>query len=178
MINYPGDCGTPTADILTVKLLLNSVVSILGAKFFTMDISIFYLNTPLERKEYVRMKLSDFHESDVEHYALKNIAKDGWVYVEVSKGMYGLPQAGILAQKLLEKRLNAAGYHQSQYTPGLWTHEWRSICFTLVVDDFGVKYVGEEHAQHLLDVVKQYYKVTDDLGKEIQGNKFIGITLE
>ena len=69
------------------------------------------------------MKLSDFHESVVEYYKLKDIAKDGWVYVEVSKGMYGLPQAGILAQKLLEKRLNAAGYHQSQYTPGLWTHE-------------------------------------------------------
>ena len=85
------------------------------------------------------MKLSDFHESVVEHHKLKDTAKDGWVYVEVSKGMYGLPKAGILAQKLLEQRLNAAGYHQSQYTPGLWTHEWRPVCFTLVVDDFGVK---------------------------------------
>ena len=46
------------------------------------------------------------------------------------------------------------------------------------MDDFGVKYVKEEHAQHLLDVVKQYYKVTDDLGTENQGDKFIGITLE
>ena len=81
LINYPGDCGTPTADILTVKLLLNSVVSTLGAKFFTMDISNFYLNTPLEKKEYVRMKLSDFHESVVEHYTLKDLEKDGWVYV-------------------------------------------------------------------------------------------------
>ena len=103
LINYPGDCRTPTADILTVKLLLNSVVSTLGAKFFTMNISNFYLNTPLERKEYVRMKLSDFHESVVEHYTLKDIEKDGWVYIEVSKDIYGLPQAGILAQKLLEK---------------------------------------------------------------------------
>ena len=108
-----------------------------------MDISTFYLNTPLEleRKVYVRMKMSDFHESVVKHYKLKDIVKDGWVYVEVSKEMYGLPQAGILAQKLLEERLNAAGYHQSQYTPGLWTHKWRPICFTLVVDDFGVKYM-------------------------------------
>ena len=55
----------PTADILTVKLLLNSVVSTPGAKFFTMDISNFYLNTPLKRKEYVRMKLGDFHKSVV-----------------------------------------------------------------------------------------------------------------
>ena len=30
-VNYPGDCGTPTADILTVKLLLNNMVSTVGA---------------------------------------------------------------------------------------------------------------------------------------------------
>ena len=52
------------------------------------------------------------------------------------------------------------------------------MCFTLVVGGFGAKYVGEEHAQHLLDVVRQYYKVTGDLGTEKQGSKFIGITLE
>ena len=108
LINYPGDRGTPIADILTVKLLLNSIVSTPGAKFFKIDIFNFYLNTPLERKEYVRMELTDFHESVVEHYKLRDIGKYGWVYVEVSKGMYGLPQAGILAQKLLEERLNAA----------------------------------------------------------------------
>ena len=93
--------------------------------------------------------------------------------------MYVILQAGILvAQKLLKERLNVAGCHQSQYTPGLWNHEWRTICFTLVFCDFGVKYVGEEYACHLLDVVKQYYVVTDDLGKKPQGNRFIGITLD
>ena len=33
MTNYPGDCRTPTADLLTVKLLLNSVISTEGARF-------------------------------------------------------------------------------------------------------------------------------------------------
>ena len=46
MINYPGDCATPTADLLTVKLLINSTISALGAKFYTVDIKNFYLNTP------------------------------------------------------------------------------------------------------------------------------------
>ena len=59
-INYPGDCGTPTAALLTVKLLLNSVISTKGAKFMTLDIANFYLMTPLKRKEYVRMRMSDF----------------------------------------------------------------------------------------------------------------------
>ena len=113
-INYPGDCGTPTADMLTVKLLLNSVVSTEGAKFMTMDISNFYLMTPLKRKEYVRMKLDNFPEDVIDHYNLRAKATtDGYVYVAVKRGMYGLPQSGILAQELLEKRLEDVGYHQS-----------------------------------------------------------------
>ncbi|KAL7474591.1 hypothetical protein ACHAW6_000562, partial [Cyclotella cf. meneghiniana] len=57
--------------------------------------------------------------------------------------MYGLPQAGIIAH-LLEKRLQANGYHQSKINTGFWMHAWRPICFALCVDDFGVKYVGKE----------------------------------
>ena len=45
-INYPDDCGTPTSDLLTVKLLFNSVISTEGAKFMSLDIKNFYLNTP------------------------------------------------------------------------------------------------------------------------------------
>jgi hypothetical protein len=72
--------------------------------------------------------------------------------------MYGLPQVGIIAQQLLEKRLQKHGYRQSQTTPGLWKHDTHPISFSLVVDDFGIKYVGKEDAQHLLDTVRHYYK--------------------
>ena len=76
--------------------------------------------------------------------------------------MYGLPQAGIIAQELLEKRLLTAGYSQSKVTPGYWKHEWRPISFTLVVDDFGVKYIGEEHVYHLLQLLKRDYEIKED----------------
>ena len=83
----------------------------------------------------------------IDEYALKEKAtKDGHMYVKIRKGMYGLPQAGLLAQQLLETRLNDKGYFQNEVVPGLWVHKWRSISFTLVVDDFGVKYIGDEHA--------------------------------
>jgi hypothetical protein len=52
-VNYPGDCGTPTVDLLMVKLLLNSIVSTLNAKFMTIDIKDFYFNTPMSRYEYM-----------------------------------------------------------------------------------------------------------------------------
>jgi hypothetical protein len=71
--------------------------------------------------------------------------------------MYELSQAGIIAQELLAKQLKEHGYLQSKTTPGLWKHEWRPIIFSLIVNNFGVKYVGEEHAQHLLQTVQKYY---------------------
>ena len=37
-INYPGDVGTPTADMLLAKILFNSVISTKNARFMTGDI--------------------------------------------------------------------------------------------------------------------------------------------
>ena len=106
----------------------------------------------------MRLKLADMPGDVIEHYKLRDVATpDGYVYCEIRKGMYGLPQAGIIAQELLAKRLKEHGYSQSETTPGLRKHEWRPITFSLVVNDFGVKYVGEEHAQHLLQTIQKYY---------------------
>jgi len=165
----------PTADLLTVKLLINSVIiSTRGTRFFTMDIKNLYLNTPMVRYEYMRLKLSDMPEDVIEHYKLSNVATpDGYVYCEIRKGMYGLPQAGIITQELLTKRLKEHGYSQSKTTPGLWKHKWRPIIFSLVVDDFGVKYVGEEHAQHLLKTIKKYYQWS----VEKEGERYCGLTI-
>ena len=93
----------------------------------------------------------------IEHYNLRDKATpDGYIYCKIQKGMYGLPQASIIAQQLLKEHLQKHGYRQSQMTPGLWKHNTRPISFSLVVDDFGVKYVGKENAQHLLDTVRHY----------------------
>jgi hypothetical protein len=99
----------------------------------------------------------------IKHYNLQAIATaDGFVYCKIRKGMYGLPQAGIIAQQLLEMRLPVHGYHQSTTTPGLWQHNTRPICFTLVFDNFGVKYVNNANAEHLLNVIQKYYKCSSD----------------
>jgi hypothetical protein len=44
-VHYPGDANTPTTDLLTVKILINSIISTAGTKFMTIDIKDFYLNT-------------------------------------------------------------------------------------------------------------------------------------
>jgi hypothetical protein len=142
------------AEMLTAKLLFDSVVSTPGGKFMTMDISNFYLMTPLPCPEYLHLKLSDIPEEVISKYRLTPLAeKDGSIYVLVWIGMYGLLQAGLLANQLLEKCLKKHSYCQSKLVPGLWTHEWHPIHFTLVAVDFGVKYCGTEHPQHLLKVL-------------------------
>jgi hypothetical protein len=48
LINYPADCGTSMTNLLTVKILLNSIISTPNAKFMTINIKDFYLITPIE----------------------------------------------------------------------------------------------------------------------------------
>jgi hypothetical protein len=70
--------------------------------------------------------------------------------------------------------LQKHGYRQSQTTPGLWKHDTRPISFSLVVDNFRVQYVGKENAQHLLDIVRHYYKCSYNWKEE----QYCGLTLK
>ncbi len=102
-VHYSGDVGTPTADLTLVKMHINSVVSTRGAQYMTLDVKNFYLNTPMVKYEYVRIKVDDISDKIIVEYNLHDkVSNDGHIYVKIQKGMYGLPQAGILAQELLE----------------------------------------------------------------------------
>ena len=89
-----------------------------------MDVKNFYLNTPMKVFEYMYLPISIIPQEIIDKYNLRDLAEDGWVYIEIQKGMYDLKQAGILANKLLAKRLNKTGYYPCQFTPGLWRHIW------------------------------------------------------
>ena len=174
-VHYPGDAGTPTAYLLTAKLLLISIISTPNAKFMTMDIKDFYLNTPMARYEYMQLRLADMPKDVIAHYKLNKIATpEGYIYCKIQKGMYGLPQAGIIAQQLLKERLQMDGYRQSKTTPGLWQHDTRLIIFSFIVDDFGVKYMGKENAQHLLDTIQKHYKCSCNW----KGEQYCGLTIK
>jgi hypothetical protein len=88
--------------------------------------------------------------------------------------VWGLPQAGILANKQLKQKLAPFGYHECKNTPGLWYYKTRNITFTLVVDNFGVKYVGKTDVDHLISSIKNDYELTVDW----TGNLYCGISLD
>ena len=87
--------------------------------------------------------------------------------------MFGLPQAGLIANELLEKRLANHVYNQNKLVPGLWSHEWRPTQFTLVINDFGAEYVIKEHGKHLIYALQENYTITRDW----EGKLYVKITL-
>ena len=157
-----------------LKILINSVLSCKGARFVCFDIKNFYLGTPLDHPEYVRIHLKETPQEFITEYNLTTYARDGWVYFCICKGMYGLHQAGKLANDLLRKRLGTKGYYEATNTPGLWLHKWRPVMFCITVDDFGIKYVGEQHAQHILSTLQEHFTVTTNWERK----KYAGIHLE
>jgi hypothetical protein len=161
-LDYSGDIATSTADITTFKILINSTLSTEDAAMMMMDIRNYYLGTPLPRFENMKMLLSRFPKEIVQKYNLNTLAVNGWVYIEIRKGMYGLRQPGLIANQLLQTRLAPFGYYPARHTPGLWLHKTRPISFTRVVDDFAVKYVGKQHAEHLRNALLKTYELETD----------------
>ena len=103
------DVSTPTADLTTAKLLFNSVISTPSARCVTLDLDIFYLKIPLPQPRCMRMQPSLLPEESVEKYNFQSIVHKGWVYFCIERGMYGLPEAGLLANELLKKCLIKIG---------------------------------------------------------------------
>jgi hypothetical protein len=84
-----------------------------------IDIRIFYLNTPLGRFEYMVINLASLPKETIEKYDPNELAQDGKVNIEIQKGMYGIPQAVILANELLQRNLAKDGYRPTTHTHGL-----------------------------------------------------------
>ena len=103
LIKYLFDTYTPTADLVIAKLLWNSVLSTKGTQYICIDIQNMYLQTPMQRREYMKIKVELIPPKFMKEYNPKNKVKNGYVHMEIQKGLYCLPQVGILANKLFHK---------------------------------------------------------------------------
>ena len=121
----------------------------------------------VEKYKYVRMSLDIITEETRTQYELRKIAVNGRVYIEIHKGMPGLTQAGEISHDRLKTHLEKYGYRPNRHTPALWTHTTRPISFTLVVDDFRVKYSGGRHLDHLIKALWEQYKITFDVSTSL-----------
>jgi hypothetical protein len=152
-LDYPFDTSSPASSLIEAKLMLNSTISDAhkGAKFMAADLKDFFLNTPMERAEYMKIRYKYFPEAIRTAYNLDNlVTDDGWVYIRIIKGMYGLKQAARIAYDLLKTRLATDGYSPCTKNVNIWEHKTRPTKFSLCVDDFGIKYFTKSDADHLL----------------------------
>lgn len=181
-VNYPGETSTSTADLVTIKSLLYSVVSDRhgddprkqDAKFASLDIVDFYLGTAMDRPEFLSIDAKFIPEATRTEFGLHAFLSGGKFLFRVDKCMYGLPQSGYLSNKHLAMHLATAGYLEDSNVPCLFTHNVSGLQFSLVVDDFGIKYYSMADLQHLIATIERggwKYKL------DLSGSKYIGLTL-
>jgi hypothetical protein len=140
----------------------------------TIDLKDFYLMSDLDDYEYVRIPKFMIPQQIIDLYHLEDKFDDGFIYAEVRKGIYSLPQAGRLANLRLENFLRPYGYVPCPVTPGLWKDQNSDLMFSLIVDDFGVRYTNKRHVNRLLEVLQKEYKCSTDW----EGTRYIGLTLD
>ena len=176
-LDYPYDSTSPAASLLETKILINSVISDAkhGARFCTMDIKDFFLQTVMDIPEYMRIHKKYFTKEICNKYGIQQkIATDNYIYCKIKRGMYGLKQAARLAYDLLKQRLLPQGYYPDAVCPNIWKHKIRKTVFILCVDDFGIKYFAKEDALHLMNSVKENYDVTVDW----TGENYCGLAIK
>ena len=171
--NFTGAVSARTASLEVVRTLLNSVLAD-DAEFMCCDITDYYLGTPMKRSEYMRVHRRQLSAPIIAELDLEPYLCDDIIHFEVTKGMYGLPQAGLLAQKRLVSHLATHGYIESDAVPCLFRHATNGITFVLVVDDFGIKFKGAEGRDHLLNTLRLLYTITVDNA----GSQYLGMAID
>eukprot|EP01036_Dinobryon_divergens_P045964 gene45964-61445_t len=170
--DYTGDVSASAASLDTVNIMLNATISERGARFTTADIKDYFLQSDLEEPEFMWIDVKDIPARTYAKYNVQLYERNGRVMVRIDKGIYGLPQAARLAKTGLDFHLNQHGYFETN-TICLYKHITRPVMFALVVDDFGIKSLGAEHTDHLLDTLRLKYQI-----KVGDGSKYLGIELE
>jgi hypothetical protein len=163
-IEYPGDKSTRNAGLTTAKILINSVISTKGARFLVVDIKNFYLNTPPPNKIRIHGHQSIISPTG-HNRRIQTTGVGTWrprLHISSERGVWppasGHPHEQIITTTISFRWLSPYQTH----THGLWKHETRPVWFSLVVNDFGIKYIGRDNTEHLMASIKRNYHISSD----------------
>ena len=119
-LSYDHETVAPAANLLEAKIIFKSTISTPGAKFFTMDITDFFLSSKMTKPEYMKMHVSEIQDDIIMKYNLPTIQDSkGYVYFQIDKGMHGSKQATIPAYQQLRDHLVPFCYHPIPNIVGL-----------------------------------------------------------
>jgi hypothetical protein len=128
-INYPGDVSTKTSDLTTAKCLMNSVISTPGAKFMGIDLRISTSTIPTSPR--IRPHPINIIPEESSSPTTCKYVRNGFVYFAIGRGMYGLPQAGRVANDALVKQLAVADTTQLDSPRTIQAHSPTPSCSPL-----------------------------------------------
>ena len=178
-LNYPFATTSPVADRLLINIHQQSVLADRKKtkedwRYMCADFKDYYLGSKLPRSEWLRISTKYMNQDLLT--TLQEYIVNGTVLFEVVGSMYGHPAAGLISYTDLTTHLASHGYHQSRLIPCLFMNHDKSITFTLVVDDIGIKYKhgsGEiDHLQKVLAKPISKWDVKFDLtGSQYNGQR-------
>lgn len=172
--DYTGDKSAHTASLQTVKIHLNEVVSDKDAHFSTADAVDYYLHTRLDKPEYFWVDAKYIPKRIYAKYNLHLYDCNGKVLMKILGGIYGLAQAGLLAEIQMKEHLRKHDFVECPNTPCLYRHKTRRISFTLVVDDFGICWRLQDDANFLFSTLTDKYPMKIDWA----GASYLGYKIE
>ena len=111
--------------------------------------------------KYTIITILFYPEHIIQEYDLWKKVRNSFIYLEIRRSIYGSPQADMLSNKYLKDKLPPHIYYEAPCTHNLWKHIYRTLQFSLVVDNFGVKYVGKEHVDHLILTLKSEFTISE-----------------
>ncbi len=91
LIYYPDKLTTQTANLITTKIMQTSTISTKETRYVCGDIKSFFLKTPLDQLEYMKMPMKFFPKEFKGTYNLKSKATNGYIYMEIAKGRCRIP---------------------------------------------------------------------------------------
>lgn len=133
-----------------------------NARYCTDDISNMYLMSDLVNPKYVKFKVDMIPQQIFKYCKLNKLIHNGYIYAKINKARYGLEQSGKIADNDLVKYLQQHRYVQAKHTNGYFSHNIQYITFTLIVDDFGIKYTDKQDCGHLIKIMRLKYKFKSD----------------
>jgi hypothetical protein len=174
--DYDGERSSSMVDITTVKVAFNHLVSDENLDYCTLDLKDMYLQSKLDRPEFMRMPLAQIPMNLRVKLGMAHLPEHTMILWQVDQALYGMPQAGMLAQRDLDGILRAGGFYTTPTTPCLYKHRTRTIIFTVWVDDFFVIYKRNDRTDvdYLMSVLSTKYEFKTDW----TGSNYLGLHLE
>jgi hypothetical protein len=145
--------------MVSSKILWNSVISTKDPRFAGANSKNLYLKTPLNKFEYMKILIALLSDNIIKHYWIQEKVLDGyltWRYTKECTDCLWSASCPTSSSRNFEQ----------PHTLGLWKHVTHSVQFNKCVDNFGIKYIGQDHLQLLYDTLqKEAYEIVDDVGE-------------